>query len=310
MTSAPRLSVVIPTFRRPELLRPAVLSCLWQQGVPPEQMEIVVVDNAPEASARETIDALRASEAAPVPLLYVHEPRPGISRARNAGIAHASGMLLAFLDDDEEADPLWLKSLADCLDASGADAVLGPVRFRFDTTAPADIEFLQWCYGREWHGKSGETVSDIAGMGNCMIRKDRCEGDPPFDPALGLTGGEDLRFIVELRERGGRVVWCEEARVTEYCPPARAKLSYILRRSMRRGQLYVRGFTWRRSGTVSKVATQMMIGAGQFVILGPAGLLLWYIARNAARRCLVKAALGAGKVTWPSFLTLKGYGAS
>jgi len=307
MTSAPRLSVVIPTFRRPELLRAAVTSCLQQQGVRPEQMEIVVVDNSLEASARATVDALKA---APIAVRYVHEPWPGISHARNAGIAHAAGALLAFLDDDEEADPLWLKSLADCADASKADAVLGPVRFRFDTTEPADLAFLQWCYGREWHGKTGETVPNIAGMGNCMLRKDRCQGDAPFDPALGLTGGEDLRFIVELRESGGRVVWCEEARVTEYCPPARAKLSYILKRSMRRGQLYVRGFTWRKSGAVSKIASQMAIGAGQFVILGPAGLVLWFFARNAARRCLVKAALGAGKVTWPSFLTLKGYGAS
>jgi glycosyltransferase involved in cell wall biosynthesis len=308
MTSSKQFSVVIPTFRRPEMLRRAVLTCLEQEDVAPEQMEIVVVDNSADASARASVDALQATTAIGL-LRYVHEPRPGISHARNAGIFNATGEFIAFLDDDEEAGSLWLKSLGDCLVRAGAEAVMGPVSYYFDTTSPTELEFLRWFYEREWDGESGQEISSRGGMGNCMIRRDQCTlNDHPFDPALGLTGGEDTRFMIELRGRGGRVVWCQEARVTEYCPPSRAKLSFILRRSVRKGQLHVRGLTWRRRAVVAKIVRAMLVGAGQFAILGPAGMLLWYVDRNAAKKCLVKAALGAGKVYWPSFVTLKEYG--
>ena len=39
---------------------------------------------------------------------YVHQPRLGLSRARNSGAAAARGEVVAFLDDDATADPRWL----------------------------------------------------------------------------------------------------------------------------------------------------------------------------------------------------------
>ena len=99
------ISIVIPTYRRPEMLRRALASCLVQQdgGI---GFEIVVVDNDAAGSARPVVAAMAQHSA--VPLRYVAEPRPGISHARNSGIANAQGRYLAFLDDDEAADPGWL----------------------------------------------------------------------------------------------------------------------------------------------------------------------------------------------------------
>jgi len=312
MKPTKEISVLIPTFRRPEMLRRAVTSCLAQSGVDPDRMEIVVVDNAPEASARDLIGALSAQAAeSNLELRYVHEPRPGISHARNTAIAHSSGALVAFLDDDETAPPSWLEALRDCMAESGADAVLGPVTFEFDpAAAAADGAFLSWCYGRRWQGATGQPV-DLAGMGNCMLRRNRLPTDrSPFDPELGLTGGEDLRLLMELKAAGGRVVWCAEAGVTEYCPSARTTLSYILPRKVRHGQLYVRRLCWIRPVPVGKILARMAVGAGQCVILGGLGLLLWPFARTASKKCLVKAALGSGKVAWFPIFATKAYGGS
>jgi cellulose synthase/poly-beta-1,6-N-acetylglucosamine synthase-like glycosyltransferase len=47
-----------------------------------------------------------------VPFRYMAEHRPGLSWARNAGVAAALAELIAFLDDDDEPDPLWLHGIA------------------------------------------------------------------------------------------------------------------------------------------------------------------------------------------------------
>ena len=92
-----RVSVVIPTRNRPELVRRAVESVLAQTY---QDFEIIVVidgpDSATEAALREIAD----------PRLHVL-PLPesqGGSDARNAGIAASTGEWVAFLDDDDE----WL----------------------------------------------------------------------------------------------------------------------------------------------------------------------------------------------------------
>ena len=83
--SAPDVAVVIPTLRRLDSLTRALRSVFDQQGVEARLREIVVVDNDPEASSRQTVEALRA--ASPVPVIWVHAPRPGVATARNAGLA-------------------------------------------------------------------------------------------------------------------------------------------------------------------------------------------------------------------------------
>jgi len=106
LARAPMMSVVICTRDRPEQLD----NCLRhfeQQEYP--RFEVVVVDNAPSGDA---VRAVTESRPGPVTYRYVVESRPGLSWARNAGIAAASGEIIAFIDDDEEPDRHWLAGLA------------------------------------------------------------------------------------------------------------------------------------------------------------------------------------------------------
>src|ERR1700735_5323985 len=80
-------SVVIPSYRRPADLQRTIASVLAQEGVA-AAYEILVVDNDPDGSAAPAVAAMIAHGAAPI--RYVREPRPGISHARNTGIAHAA----------------------------------------------------------------------------------------------------------------------------------------------------------------------------------------------------------------------------
>lgn len=89
-------SAVIPTYRRPKELREAVTSVLAQTNV---TVEIIVVDDSPEGSARDVISAIHDPR-----VKYLRNPRPtgGIpSVVRNLGWPHTNGMFIHFLDDDD-----------------------------------------------------------------------------------------------------------------------------------------------------------------------------------------------------------------
>jgi O-antigen biosynthesis protein len=107
LAAAPAISVVVCTRDRPALLR-SCLRRLEQQQYP--RFEVVVVDNAASTDAVRTL--VESLAGGPVRFRYHAEPRPGLSWARNAGIAAAAGDIVAFLDDDDEPDQHWLGRIA------------------------------------------------------------------------------------------------------------------------------------------------------------------------------------------------------
>ncbi|WP_439691904.1 glycosyltransferase family 2 protein [Curtobacterium sp. SP.BCo] len=110
-----RVSVVIGTRDRPDDVRRCVRSVLASEH---PDFEVFVVDNAPTTTAtREVVASFDDPR-----LHYVLEARPGVSRARNAGLALASGAVVAFVDDDVVVDQHWLAALADAY-ARDADVV-------------------------------------------------------------------------------------------------------------------------------------------------------------------------------------------
>lgn len=90
------ISVVIPTFRRPALLAEALASVLNQTGV---TIEVVVVDDCPDGSARETVEAVKDPR-----VTYIRNPNPTGGKpsvVRNLGWPRTGGMYIHFLDDDD-----------------------------------------------------------------------------------------------------------------------------------------------------------------------------------------------------------------
>jgi hypothetical protein len=96
-----RVSIVVPSnFARPGQLRRCVkqLTALDHPGY-----EVIVVDNRRGNPAPADIPGARV----------VREPHPGISAARNRGVAAATGEIIAFTDDDVVADRRWLRALGE-----------------------------------------------------------------------------------------------------------------------------------------------------------------------------------------------------
>ena len=101
---APQVSIVLATYDRPERLF-RTLKTLADQTYP--AFEVLVVDNCPErpgaATAVERVNDRR--------FRLLAETRPGTSHARNTGLMAASTDIVAFTDDDVDADPDWLGNL-------------------------------------------------------------------------------------------------------------------------------------------------------------------------------------------------------
>ena len=296
------VSVLVPTMRRPESLERALRS-LFAQTAP--MASIVVVDNDPAATARQTVARLSADS--PCPLIYGHEPRPGVATARNAGLSMTDAPLIAFLDDDEAASPGWLAALLAALDQTGCDVVFGPIAGR----VPADTGWAA-PYLEAFFGRAGPTTTQRIdkpwGCGNSlMIRATALPGAAPFDVSADQSGGEDDALFAALEARGGTFGWAADAWVEEFAPPHRATLRYALSRAFAYGQGPSQ--TAAKARNWPGVVRWMIVGSVQALVWGLAAIALTVIAHPSRARLLDRAARGFGKIFWMKGLEPRFYGA-
>jgi O-antigen biosynthesis protein len=128
----PDISIVLPTRDRALQLK-RCLDALSRQFTT-RRFEVIVVNNAPGTCCmREVISNLPE-------LRFVHESRPGLSYARNAGIRAAQGEIVVFTDDDTEAEPGWLEHLVRPFQRPEIWAVTGNILPR-KLEMPAEILF-------------------------------------------------------------------------------------------------------------------------------------------------------------------------
>ena len=300
----PDVAVIIPTLRRPDSLERALRSLFVQTGVANRLREIVVVDNDPLASSRETVDRLRS--ASPVPLVWRHAPRPGVATARNEGLAATMASLIAFLDDDEAASPGWLAALLSGQAITGADAVFGPIRGRVPDGTGWTSPYLERFFGREGPAQS-QLIDHPYGCGNALlVRATALPGGAPFNVSADQTGGEDDALFAALAGRGGRFGWAADAWVDEFAPPHRATLRYALTRAFAYGQgpsqTAAAAHDW------PAVARWMIIGAVQAAVWSLAALPL-ILARDPKRADILdRAARGLGKLCWMKGFEPRFYG--
>jgi glycosyltransferase involved in cell wall biosynthesis len=198
--------------------------------------EIIVVDNDGTESGRSVVDRCQArAEAMGVSLVYDVEPVQSISLTRNRAVQHARGAVVAFIDDDERAEASWLSELHRVLEEQGVDGVFGPVLAEFPETFPhwlAEADLLP----RPRYADGARIAGSLGRSGNAAIRREvLLSREGPFDPAYGLTGGEDSDLLRYLDDRGATFAWADRAVVYERQSADRAKPLWYLRRSYRAG---------------------------------------------------------------------------
>ena len=197
MQSSPQLSLIVATLGREAELARCLASLAAQTSL---DFEVVVVDQ----NVDDRVAALLERERMPFPLAHVHAP-PGLSRARNAGLRLARGMIVGFPDDDcwYDADIVArvlrffaAQPSAHGLSGGGAAGAGGAPRGRFARDA-------QWVSAaRSW----------TQGMSSAIfLRRELIAAVGPFDEALGVGSGtpwpaaEETDYLLRAVARGASI---------------------------------------------------------------------------------------------------------
>jgi glycosyltransferase involved in cell wall biosynthesis len=186
LADAQPITVVICTRERPGALARAIDSVLAQDY---PAFRVLVVDNAPstEATAEVVQSAARRGN-----VDYLVEPKAGLSFARNTAVAAAPGEILAWLDDDEVADPNWLAEIARALaDHPEADVVSGVI-------VPAELETKAQLWFEQFggHSKGRGFRPDVFGPATAHIQS-------PLYPLPPFGTGANMTFRPGVIERIG-----------------------------------------------------------------------------------------------------------
>lgn len=206
------VSIVICTRNRATAFRDTLASVAGLQVPDGVTTELLVVDNG---SNDGTADLVRSTSLPNVEIRLVTEPVPGLSKARNTGLAEAKGNIILFTDDDVRLPSDWIGSMIRPILEGSADAVAGKVVLDrslhrnwmqpMHRIALASTEFLNETDPGAMFGAS---------MGFHRRVLDRVPG---FDPELGagaLGAGEETLFAWMLREAGYRIGAAFHAPVT------------------------------------------------------------------------------------------------
>lgn len=273
MRERTKIVIGLGTFKRPKMLLQCLQSLKAQQI--PDQVELmmIVVDNDKEGSAEQTYDSI--SQDFPYSTQYFVHSEKGIVSMRNRIIDECikeNAHYLAFLDDDEVAEPDWILKHLESMEQYKADVTAGYVEQLLPDDTPVHMKKF---YKLASHPTGTDRIS--GSTRNIMFSLELCtKHGLRFNPALNLTGSSDTFFFEEAYKLGAKIVWVQEAMVYEEMPKSRITKTWLWNRAYRHGNsLVVR--TQIREGRVRAfrllpaAVFKLFIGAFEWLIFGLMG---------------------------------------
>jgi GT2 family glycosyltransferase len=200
------VSVVVPTYQRPELLR-RCLRDLVAQTAAPDSYEIVVVDDASPEPV-EPILAPEFRQAAPA-VRWVRVERNSPALARNAGIEAARGDLILFIGDDIFANPRMVEEHLR-IHGSGSPRVAGLCRLETDPSL-TDSAFARFWDPFGFSHLKGDQVLDCHYFwtNNISVRRELLIRHGGFDTDFEVPHHEDVELGYRLQQAGLRIQYCD-----------------------------------------------------------------------------------------------------
>jgi glycosyltransferase involved in cell wall biosynthesis len=201
-----RLSIQLCTYRRPQLLA-RVLEACFDQNVPDDAYEVVLVNDGSPDETGEVIERMRPL--ARCRFTAVYKPNGGLAKARNSGLAQCTGERIAFIDDDVLPTPVFVAEHLRSDERHGDVIVRGAVinTPSIDRLPPPVWSPVNYSANYFW-------------TTNVSVRRARLERvGGRFDEAFTEYGWEDIELGMRLRALGTRAVFNKLAVAFHYKPP-------------------------------------------------------------------------------------------
>ena len=257
------LSVVVCTHDRPRELE----RCLTALAALEDEVEVVVVDSASRRPVQPLVERFGG-------VRYVRVDEPGLSRARNAGLAATGRPLVAFLDDDTEPAADWARVVAAPFDDPLVGCVGGACLPAFAAARPRWLSdrLLQYAGVTNFGGSPREAVGRHEypfGANICFRRDVLRDGFPEHLGRMGgaLLSGEEVAAIDAVRRSGFRVLLEPRARVRHLVSEERCRSGYYWRR------LWWQGITRARGDRSAALTLRLLVAL-------PVRLALYLVTRD------------------------------
>jgi glycosyltransferase involved in cell wall biosynthesis len=234
-----KLTVVIPTFNRAQLLRRTLTSLAAAERPRGLETCVLVVDNNSTDETRATVEECRAEFGLDV--RYLFEPRQGKSRALNTAIESAGGDLLGMIDDDEEVAVGWLNAVAEVFlnRWDEVDFIGGRYVPQWETEPP--VWLPRQYTGVVGFSNPGEEELPYGGSfkgmmpgGNAVVKLSVLRELGGYNESLGPVGGnlmgcEDDEMYHRLLDAGKRGFYCPKLNIYHRVPAYRLTKKYFRR---------------------------------------------------------------------------------
>ena len=233
-----KLSAVVCTHERYDLLATAIRSLACQSGVQ-GRLDVLVVDNSPDPAAAAAF-AGRFGHLEPI--RFLHSTTPGLSRARNLGLAAATGDVVAYIDDDAVAHPRWAASLLQAFEHFGAECGIagGPVRPIWEVAPPFPMTApFRDVYSIVERGDTLRVMEEGEWLAGCNIAFDRTAlleaggfelGLGRIGNAAALLSNEETVACGKIKKAGKTMVFAPDAAVEHLIPAERCTVEWLVRR--------------------------------------------------------------------------------
>lgn len=206
MSTAPEISVVVPTYQRPDRLARLLEALTAQRDV---ALEVILVDDGGTVPLEPVVEPFRQR----LPLRLLVQANAGPAAARNRGAREARTDVLAFTDDDCAPRHDWAALMLRAVRSASGPALAGGVTvnaIREDIFAEASQDIADFLQSRS--GPHGP----FAASNNIAMPKAAFEALGGFDASYPRAAGEDRAFCSAWVEHGWPVVRVPDAVVEHH----------------------------------------------------------------------------------------------
>ncbi len=256
--------------------------------------EVLIIDDASTDGTRSAVSKL--SQSSRVPIRYVLAEGKGIAYARNRGLQESCSEWVGFFDDDQLAEPTWLKELFACASEMKTGCVGGKRLLLLSQEYIASLSrTARKLLGEIDFGNKPKKCGrkEFPAAGNALLKRSIFDTVGQFDESL-RQGGEDIELAQRMRTASLCTWYTPAAVVRHMIPEYRLKEEYLVWNSQRAGDCFA--YRDYLEWGLMKTALACFARIGRAILINVPGLVWAYLRADEARlleqKCLLWRAVG------------------